>query len=124
MQPDVPLQALQLLEAADPAFLPGHPAAAFALHRCRFLQQLAGGGGTAAALVVVRQDLSPLAQQQPELQPQLKAALALLLPLPVAGAGGSGDDAAALKRQQQGVADALAVRGYCLGFARQEGCRT
>lgn len=105
-------QALQELEAADPAFLPDHPAAAFALHRCRFLQHLSSSGGTAAALAVVRQDLSPLAQQEPELQPQLKAALALLLPLPAAATAGGGD-AAALKRQQQGVADALAVSGAC-----------
>lgn len=105
-------QALQELEAADPAFLPDHPTAAFALHRCRFLHQLSSSGGMAAALAVVRQDLSPLAQQAPELQPQLKAVLALLLPLPAAAMGGSGD-AAALKRQQQGVAEALAVSSAC-----------
>lgn len=62
---------------------------------------------------MVRQDLSPLAQQDPELQPQLKAALALLLPLPAAGSGG---DAAVLKRQQQGVADALAVSDTRMGM--------
>lgn len=100
--------ALQQLEA-DPAFLPDHPAAAFALHRCCFLERLlapaAAGGGSAAALAVVRQHLSPLAQQHSELQPQLKAALAQLLPLSSA----AGDDAAAIKQRQQGVADAVVV---------------
>lgn len=104
--------ALQQLEEADAALLRDHPAAAFALRRCCFLQQLApaagGGANMAAALAVVRQHLSPLAQQHPELQPQLKAALAMMLPLPSAAGGGDAGDAAA-KAQQQGVADALAV---------------
>lgn len=111
------LQALEQLQAADAAFLPDHPTVAFALHHCRFLHQLAAapasGGGTAAALAIVRQQLSPLAQQHPELlQTQLKAALALLLPLPAAGGGGGGDGAAALQQQQQqGVTDAVTASG-------------
>lgn len=105
------LQALQQLEAADPGFLPDHPTAAFALQRCRFLERLAGAGAS-EALAVVRQRLSPLAQQHPELQPQLKAAMALLLPLAGAPEGGEAE----AKRRQQGVADALSVRMHsCCG---------
>lgn len=106
------LQAVEELDAADPSFLQQHPAAAFALHRCRFLEQLATpreeGGGVAAALAVVRRQLSPLAQHHPELlQAQLKAAMAQLLP-----ASGDGGDAhvAAQRQHRQGVADAVAVR--------------
>lgn len=69
----------------------------------------------AAALAVMRQHLSPLAQQHPELQPQLKAALALLVPLPSAAAGGSSTDIAAAKHRQQAVSDALAVRAWLAG---------
>lgn len=125
--------ALQQLEAADTSFLPDHPAAAFALHRCCFLEQLlqpagaGGGGGTTAALAVVRQHLSPLAQQHPDLQPQLKATLALLLPL---SAAAGGDDAASQKQQQKGVADALTVRceasslggRCCAAYESHAGC--
>ncbi|KAL4458873.1 hypothetical protein ABPG75_013738 [Micractinium tetrahymenae] len=109
--------AVQQLDAAEPAFLAANPAAAFALHRCCFLQKLAApasaGGGTAAALVVVRQRLSPLVQQHPALlQSQLKAALRELLPLP-SGEESGGSAAAAQKqqqqKQQQGIADALAA---------------
>ncbi|KAL4859135.1 Huntingtin-interacting protein K [Chlorella vulgaris] len=107
-------QALARLEACDPAFLPAHPEAAFAMQRCRFLERLfaapAAGGGSAAALLVARQHLSPLAQQHPELQPQLKAALAAaLLPLPAPPGGSAEGSAAAQKQQQQAVADAVAA---------------
>ena len=97
---------LEQLEAAEPGFLPLNPAVAFALHRCRFLQHLAAGGssGTDAALAIVRQHLSPLAQQHPELQGQLKAALAQLLPLP-----GPAEEGGGQKQLRQGVAEALAA---------------
>lgn len=107
-------QAIQQLEAADPTFLPDNPAAAFALHRCCFLQRLAApaaaGGGTPAALAVLRQHLSPLAQQHPAmLQPQLKGALAQLLPLPAGAEDPAAVAAQQQRQQQQAVTDAVAV---------------
>ena len=69
--------------------------------------------GTAPALSYVRQHLSPLAQQHPDLlQPQLKTLLAALLPLPAGAGMGSGADGSQQQQQlqRQGVADALAVR--------------
>lgn len=37
--------AIAELEAADPAFLPGHPGVAFALHHCCFLEAMTMPGG-------------------------------------------------------------------------------
>mgnify|MGYP001810299001 CR=1 FL=1 len=56
-------------------------------HPCSAGPQLSPGGGASAALAIVRQHLTPLAQRHPQLQPQLKAALAQLLPPPGAGSG-------------------------------------
>ena len=113
-------QVLEQLQAAEPAFLAQHPGVVFALHRCRFLRHLVlpaeAGGGMAAAVAVVRQHMSPLAQQHPELQPQLKAAMAELLRLSAADIAGRSSSAAVQgppQPQLQGVAEALVVSCLC-----------
>ncbi|KAK9834263.1 hypothetical protein WJX81_001484 [Elliptochloris bilobata] len=72
-------EALASIETHVPGLLSVNPDVAFALQRARF-QAAAKAGDGGKALHLARSELGPLAQAFPQLLPQLKVALASLIP--------------------------------------------
>ncbi|KAF8065521.1 STY13 [Scenedesmus sp. PABB004] len=75
------------VEELAPGLLAEQPALRFELTRCQFVQ-LIRANQLPAALQLARAQLTPLAQEHPELLPALRGAMAALLPGPPGGGGG------------------------------------